>query len=89
LRVLYKKWFLKQLAQLPAGRRDDAEQFVFETLSAAKPLETTGVAERMRGYKSFYKVRFGAGRVGPRADGTGHAEVMLVAHRREIYRLFP
>jgi mRNA interferase RelE/StbE len=88
LRVLYKRRFLKQLAQLPAGRRDDVERFVLETLPAAKSLETTGAMERMQGYKGFCKVRFGAYRVGLRADGPGHVEVTVVAHRREIYGLF-
>jgi mRNA-degrading endonuclease RelE of RelBE toxin-antitoxin system len=52
-------------------------------------LETTGAVERMQGYKGFCKVRFGAYRVGLRADRTGSVEVMVVAHSREIYRLFP
>jgi mRNA interferase RelE/StbE len=89
VQVLYKKRFLKQLAKLPARTRDELEQFVFETLPAVESLESTGVVERMQGYKGFYKARFGAYRVGLRADGTGSVEILVVAHRREIYRLFP
>jgi len=43
----------------------------------------------MQGHKGFYKVRFGAYRLGLRAEGAVSLEVMVVAHRREIYRLFP
>ena len=89
MRVLYKKRFLNELAKLPGRTRAEVERFVFETLPAAESLERIGTVERMQGHKGFYKVRFGAYRLGLRAEGAVSLEVMVVAHRREIYRLFP
>jgi len=89
VRVRYKKRFLKELAKLPGRTREEVERFVFETLPAAESLERIGTVERIQGHKGFYKVRFGAYRLGLRAEGAGFLEVMVVAHRREIYRLFP
>jgi mRNA interferase RelE/StbE len=89
VRVRVKKRFLKDLATLPARTREEIELFVFETLPACSSLERIGTVERMQGHKGFYKVRFGDYRVGLRVETGGSVEVMVVAHRREIYRLFP
>ena len=89
MRVRYKKRFLKELAKLPGRTREEVERFVFDTLPAAESLERIGTVERMQGHRGFYKVRFGAYRLGLRAEGADSLEVMVIAHRREIYRLFP
>ena len=89
MRVRYKKRFLKELAKLPGRTREEVERFVFDTLPAAESLERIGTVERMQGHRGFYKVRFGAYRLGLRAAGADSLEVMVIAHRREIYRLFP
>jgi len=87
--VRYKKRFLKELAKLPGRTRDEVERFVFETLPGAEAIERIGTVERMQGHQGFYKVRFGAYRLGLRTDAAGYLEVVVIAHRREIYRLFP
>ena len=89
MHVRFKKRFLKELAKLPARTREEVERFVFETLPAADALEGIGTVERIQGHKGFYKVRFGVYRLGLRADAAGYLEVVVIAHRREIYRLFP
>jgi mRNA interferase RelE/StbE len=88
MNVRYRKKFLKQLAQLPAGPRSRVEQFVFEVVPKAPTIEYTGNIERMRGYEYFYKARFGPYRVGMQLDDDTLI-FQVVMDRKDIYRFFP
>ncbi len=88
MKVEYRKKFLKELSQLPLNPRLDVEDFVFEILPEASTLTTIGKVEKMKGYKNFFKVRFGNYRLGLQlVDDIVIVEI--IAHRKEIYKLFP
>lgn len=88
MKVSYRKIFLEDLAEIPAEVRKRIERFVFEESPALQSLGESGKIEHLKGYKSCYKVRFGAYRVGLRVeDETIVFERVL--HRKEIYRFFP
>lgn len=89
MEVRYKRSFLKQLAKLPAQVRSGIEAFAFDELPTSQSLISLGKVEKMRGYLGYYKVRFGSYRVGLATDEGGVVTVMVVLHRREIYRYFP
>ncbi len=84
----YRKRFLKELAKIPTSTRSKIEKFVFDILPNADSIHDIGVIEQMKGYPSFYKVRFGSYRIGLRIE---KYEVVFerVLHRRDIYRHFP
>ena len=88
MKVLYRKKFLKELAKIPYNVRKNIEKFVFEELPEADSIYAVGKIERMKGYNSFYKVRYGFYRIGIKIDND---TVILerVLHRKEIYRYFP
>lgn len=88
MQVEYKKRFLKELSKLPKQYREIIEKFVFEELPNLEALEHSGKIEKMRGYKEYYKIRFGDYRVGLKNSGDT-VTVEIVLHRREIYSFFP
>ena len=84
----YRKKFLTDLARIPSTDRKAIEKFAFEEVPGLNSVGESGRIERLKGYKSFYKVRFGSYRVGLKLeDDTLSFERVL--HRREIYRFFP
>jgi len=88
MKVEYRKRFLKELAQLPKNPRVEVEKFVFEILPEATTLVSIGKVEQMKGYRHFFKVRFGNYRLGLQLVD----EVLIVeiiAHRKDIYKFFP
>lgn len=89
MRVSYKKRFLKQLAKLPTRERQSIESFVFEALPQSPSIESVGKFEKMQGYEGYYKARFGSYRVGVKSLSSGEIEVLVVLHRRDVYRQFP
>lgn len=88
MKIKYRKKFLKQLSKLPPDVRTKIEKFVFVELPAIQSLGESGKIEKMSGYKSFYKVRFGSYRVGLKKEEDSII-LKAVMHRSEIYKYFP
>lgn len=88
-KVEYTKRFLKELASLPTDIQSRIESLVFEELESDNPFEL-GYLSKMKGYKDKYKIRVGDYRIGLTIDKKNQVIVcQRVAHRREIYQIFP
>jgi len=88
MKVEYRKRFLKELSKIPSDIRMKIEKFVFEDLPSADSIHEVGVIEQMKGYRSYYKVRFGSYRIGLKVENE-KAVFERALHRRDIYRYFP
>ncbi len=88
-KVEYTKRFLKELSELPNEIQFQIEDIVFEKLLTANPF-TLGYLERMKGYSNKYKIRVGEYRIGITIDKQTNLIIcQRVAHRKDIYRIFP
>ena len=88
MKVEYRKKFLKELSKIPTEKRSKVERFVFKQLPEANSIFEVGMVEPMKGYPSYYKVRFGAYRIGLRVKND-KAILERALHRKDIYRYFP
>ena len=88
MKITYRKKSLKELAKVPRATRLKMEAFVFEELPGANSIFETGSAEQMKGYPTYFKIRFGVYRIGLKMEND---TVILerVLHRKDIYRHFP
>jgi len=88
MKIDYRKNFLKELSKIPSETRLRMEDFVFEKLPKANSIFEIGIVEQMKGYRSYYKVRFGSYRIGFKMEND---TVILerALHRKDIYRYFP
>ncbi len=85
----YSKKFLKELASLPKDIQFRVESIVFNELESDNPFEL-GYLSKMKGYKDKYKIRVGNYRIGLTIDKKARTIIcQRVAHRREIYQIFP
>jgi mRNA interferase RelE/StbE len=64
MNIEYRKRFLKELSLIPPDIRKKIEKFVFEELPEVESVSETGIIEQMKGYRYYYKARFGSYRVG-------------------------
>lgn len=88
-KVEYTKRFLKDLAALPVEIQTRVEPIVFQELESENPFNL-GYLEKMTGYTDKYKIRLGDYRIGITIDKQTKTLVcQRIAHRREIYRIFP
>jgi len=88
LKISINKKFLKDLAKIPSKDRARIERFVFEELEQYEGIEGIGNMEKLQGYETFYRARFGNYRVGVRYENN-ELTVERVLHRKEIYKFFP
>ena len=88
-KVEYKKRFLKELSKLPEDIQLEAERIVFEELTSKNPF-LLGYLKQMKGYPDKYKIRIGQYRIGIAIDKQNEMIICSrIAHRKDIYRLFP
>ena len=88
MKIDYRKKFLRELAKVPTGVRLRIENFVFEKLPTANSIFEVGNVEQMKGYSSYYKIRFGSYRIGLKIEN----DIVILEralHRKDIYRYFP
>lgn len=88
-KVEYTKRFLKELASLPVDIQVRVESIVFKELESDNPFDLRYLS-KMKGYKDKYKIRVGDFRIGLTVDKKARTIIcQRVAHRREIYQIFP
>jgi len=88
MKIEYGKKFLKELSLIPSKYRIIIEDFVFEELPRYKNIYECKQIESMKGYKMYFKVRFGDYRIGIKKEGE-IIIILRVLHRKEIYKYFP
>ncbi|MEH2088737.1 type II toxin-antitoxin system RelE family toxin [Nostoc sp.] len=87
--VEYTKRFLKELAALPVEVQSRLEPIIFQELESENPFEL-GYLEKLKGYSDKYKIRVGDYRIGITLDQETKTLIcQRVAHRKDIYRIFP
>lgn len=88
-KVEYTKRFLKELATLPVNLRSRVEPIVFQELESENPFEL-GYLEKLKGYDDKYKIRVGDYRIGVTVNSETKTLIcQRIAHRKDIYRIFP
>lgn len=85
----YTKRFLKELAALPLEVQNRVEPIVFQELESENPFEL-GYLQKLRGYSDKYKIRVGDYRIGITVQQETNTLICeRIAHRKDIYRIFP
>lgn len=88
-KVEYTKRFLKDLAALPIEIQTRVEPIIFIEIESENPF-ALGYIEKMTGYTDKYKIRVGDYRIGISIDKQIKTLIcQRIAHRKEIYRIFP
>lgn len=74
---------------MPKDTQSRIESIVFSELDSQNPFEL-GYLGKMKGYKDKYKIRVGDYRIGLTIDKKNQTTIChRVAHRKEIYKIFP
>ena len=81
--------FLKSLESIKDKKlADKLLKLITEVESAKKLLDVKSI-KRLVGFKNFYRVRIGDYRVGLELVNSEEVLFIIVAHRKNIYKLFP
>ena len=73
---------------MPTETQSRIESIVFDKLESENPFQL-GYLKKMKGYPNKYKIRVGDYRIGLSVDKKSKTLICQIAHRREIYKIFP
>lgn len=88
MKVEYRKKFLKELSKIPSRIRRKIEIIVYNEVPSSKSIFKTGRIEKIKGYPSYYKIRYNDYRIGIKVENDT-VIFERVLHRKDIYRYFP
>lgn len=88
LEFRFNKTFLKELSGIPAAQRRKIEQFIFNDINNFKKTEDIPKLSKLKGYRNYYKIRFGNYRIGIKITGNILAFERIL-HRKDIYKYYP
>jgi mRNA interferase RelE/StbE len=86
--VQINRVFLKELAKLPAKERHKVEKLLFEEVESYKNLAQISNFKKLKGYRNYYKIRFGDYRAGLKFENN----ILVferILHRKDIYKFYP
>jgi mRNA interferase RelE/StbE len=89
MNVFFDASFEKSLRKL---KNKDVQSKVWETilvLEEAVTLRNVPDVKKMEGFKTFYRIKLGQYRLGFELINPNTVLLILVAHRKDIYRYFP
>jgi mRNA interferase RelE/StbE len=89
MKVEFDHSFLKSLRKLKDVQlREKVEQLIL-SLERTDSLSKISSVQKIVGFKSYYRVRIGDYRLGLEKLSTDSVRLIVIAHRKDIYDLFP
>ncbi len=89
MNVEFDKSFEKSIDRLRDNTLIPKIQRTIQLLESAKTLSEIPNIKKLSGYKTYYRVRHGDYRLGLEKINDTTVRLIIVAHRKDMYRLFP
>ncbi len=86
--VKFKRQFLKELDTVPTPELKTAVAAVIRAVEVANNLGEVASIKKLKGYKTAFRIRVGAFRIGLLVENN-EVSFVRVMSRRDIYRFFP
>jgi len=89
MNIVFDKSFSRSLDKLSDK---DLKQRIGTIISEIEMAENPGQIRSLKkiaGFKSFYRIRIGDYRLGLELEKNATIRFILIAHRKDIYKLFP
>lgn len=87
--VEFDRSFEKSIDRLRDSSLVPRIQKIIELLETAKSLNELSNIKKLSGYKTYYRFRLGDYRLGIEKINETTIRLIIVAHRKNIYNLFP
>ena len=88
MQIRINKTFLKELAKLPHAQRKKVEDFLFNEIDQYRELHDIPGIQKLKGFKNYYRIRFGTYRAGLRFENNVLSFERLL-HRKDIFKFYP
>ena len=89
MKVIFDRSFEKSLDKISDRNIKQNVEKVILQIEASSKIEAVSNIKKMRGYKSYYRIRVGNYRIGVELETSNSIRFIIIAHRKDIYKLFP
>jgi mRNA interferase RelE/StbE len=89
MRILFDRSFSKSLDKLKDKQVRGKLKDLIIRMEKAESLNDLPAIKKMKGHTGFYRVRIGDFRVGFELTNSNEIILILIAHRKDIYKRFP
>jgi mRNA interferase RelE/StbE len=89
MKVVFDHSFDKSLDKISDKHIKDKIIDVIIGIESAKSLIDIANVKKMQGFKTFYRIRVGDYRVGVELEDSSTMRLIVVLHRKDIYKKFP
>jgi len=89
MNVVFDKAFYKSIQKLNQPQIKNRVARIIEQAEAAKTIQDIPNIKKLEGFKSFYRIRIGEYRIGMELGAGNTLRFIIVANRKDIYKLFP
>jgi len=87
--VVFDRSFSKSIDRVNSSAVRKKLESVILSIEKAKTLHEIPGLKKMEGFKTFYRVRIGEYRLGMELVDGNIFRIIIIANRKDIYRLFP
>lgn len=87
--VEFDKSFEKSLNQISDQAIFKRLEKIIEKLENAKNITSVSNIKKLSGFKNYFRIRIGDYRLGIEKINDDTIRLIVVAHRKDIYKLFP
>lgn len=89
MKISYDESFEKSIKKLKDAKIKAKLITLIELFEEANSLQEIPHIKKMQGFQTFYRVRIGDYRLGFELTDSNTVLLIMVAHRKDIYRYFP
>lgn len=89
MNVHFDKSFAKSLDKLKSRKVKTKLIEIIDELEKAASVQDVKSVKKLQGFKNFYRIRIGEYRLGFELLGDTVVLLILIAHRKDIYKKFP
>lgn len=89
MNLKFDKSFLKSIEKIKDASLKQKIASAIDEAELANDLHDLKQLKKLRGYKSYYRIKIGDYRIGVEVEKPDVVIFIIVAHRKEIYQRFP
>jgi mRNA interferase RelE/StbE len=89
MNISFDKSFYKSLDKLHDKSIAKSLEEILISLQKAKSLSDVRNIKKLRGFKNFYRIRIGDYRLGFELEKAQSIRMIVLAHRKDVYKKFP
>jgi mRNA interferase RelE/StbE len=89
MNVEFDRSFLKSLRKLNDGQLREKIEKLIVTLEQSNSLSKITTVKKIVGHQNYYRIRLGDYRIGIEKINSNTVRLIIVAHRKDIYAVFP